>query len=555
MGAGDFYELASITVQEVIYDWSWLGANLVTNGDFSNGTTGWASSSGSPGTIANVNNECQYTKTVATGAGIVVSIATSTTVGKTYRLTASYRKGTTAADGFLFASNNSDGGSAHVSSPTTTGGTVSVVFSATASTTYVGVRANGMLVGDTYFTDNITFQEIPAYPLVAPTAGGVRPSGRYNLLQRTEEFGNAYWAKNRGSITSTTEADPLGGSRGCTYTADGTSGSKYVLNNSALTALGGASTFRVWVHAGTSSFFQIFWTGDATSYVNFNASTGAITAQAGTVLSPACVSAGGGWWLITVGNTSTAVTGAGVGIIATGADSRIFSNTLATTIKLFGADLRLSIYTGPAYPAYQRVGDGTGGVFDYDHVGFPVWCAAAASNAGLHTVGTLDLSATNSARLGCVTAKLSNDLSILAEMSSDSDANSGTLQMLARSVDTYRFRSRGTGSAANGIASASTLFPAPVINAITGIGNIPADVSQLRVNGALVGFDTSDQGAGNLGNYRYYAFGRNLDGTASLLYTGRLATWVPHIVDANSVGESQFADLIREDAAAVGLIY
>jgi hypothetical protein len=230
------------------------------------------------------------------------------------------------------------------------------------------------------------------------------------------------------------------------------------------------------------------------------------------------------------------------------------SSASTGSVTLWKPDLRLSIYTGSAYPSYQRVGDGTAGVFDYDATGFPVWCAAAATNAGLHSVGTVDMTATDAARMGAVVVKTSDAAAAIVSEFGTTSTNAGSMYLAAPGAGAspgFAFNSTGT------IGSVATVvgYQSPAIAALVSSSDISADVSTLTANAAATTTNTANQGTGNYGAYRYYNFGRSLDSGPSLPFTGRMATWFAHLVDANSVSSAAFAALIAEDAASVGLIY
>jgi len=189
-----------------------LGSELVTNGDFSSGTTGWSASNGS---ITNSAGKGLFTKNAVGGAGIVIGSALTTEIGKTYVLRGTYEKGTTTTNGFLWVSNNSDG-SAYYAQSTNADGQLVVYFRATATTTYVGVRSDSMSANTTYFADNISVRELPGNHAFQSTAAS-RPvlSARYNLLTKTEQFDDAAWTKAGASVSTNPVNAPNG-----TLTAD-----------------------------------------------------------------------------------------------------------------------------------------------------------------------------------------------------------------------------------------------------------------------------------------------------------------------------------------------
>lgn len=105
----------------------------------------------------------------------------------------------------------------------------------------------------------------------------------------------------------------------------------------------------------------------------------------------------------------------------------------------------------------------------------------------------------------------------ILELSASAAANNGAFDLIsAASANTYSFRSRGTVAA---IATSATSFASPTTNVLTGLGDIAADTSILRVNGAQAATSAVDQGTGNYLAYPAY-IGRR--GGTSLPFNGRI---------------------------------
>ena len=68
-----------------------LGSELVSNGDFTKGTTGWDITAGGGVTLAVVNGELEIT---ATASGFIITSPITTIIGNTYSLILTARKGT-----------------------------------------------------------------------------------------------------------------------------------------------------------------------------------------------------------------------------------------------------------------------------------------------------------------------------------------------------------------------------------------------------------------------------------------------------------------------------
>lgn len=125
--------------------------NLLVNGDFSSGTTGWAAS-GTGASIANVGGELEFT---SGGSLNAFSQGVSGTQGKAfvYRLTG--RRGTTANSISISSGiNNTVSGSIGSIFGTTSNQTFDLEVSSVADTTYFGARNSSGAGSGTFLADN-----------------------------------------------------------------------------------------------------------------------------------------------------------------------------------------------------------------------------------------------------------------------------------------------------------------------------------------------------------------------------------------------------------------
>ncbi len=174
-----------------------LGPELVENGDYSSGTEGW-SPGGTDVTLHVVDGDLILS---TPNANAVVEQIIATEPGKSYLISYDW-KGSTGGNGRiafgsavtapLFPSEPSKG---------------SFIAIATATTTRLHQRLSG---GGAYTATfgKISVREAPGNHLSQPTTAA-RPilarmplTGRRNLLERTEEFDNSYWAKNNVTLTA-----------------------------------------------------------------------------------------------------------------------------------------------------------------------------------------------------------------------------------------------------------------------------------------------------------------------------------------------------------------
>lgn len=169
-----------------------LGSELVTNGDFSSGTTGWNLGVGS-GALSTVGGRLRITSTVNGTTTLIATSALTTVVGKTYKVVLGYGYKTVynafnvnvsnALNGTSAYSTNSFGGVGAGSI-----GTSVVVFTATATTTYVVLRADSSasnVIGDYVEFDNISVKEVTAQTTQTGDYFQLTTDGKFYRLNAT----------------------------------------------------------------------------------------------------------------------------------------------------------------------------------------------------------------------------------------------------------------------------------------------------------------------------------------------------------------------------------
>ena len=192
------------------------GPELVTNGDFSNGTTEWSAGNG---TMSVVSGELKFT---ATAAGHYLRQVIIVEPNHTYKLFWTARLGTAQSAKFSVydATASSDIISPTIYSASSTSQVFSATFTTPANCVSVGIyplRDSG--VTGTYYIDNVSVTEIQGSHATQPTStkrpiyarhpeGGIR-----NLLNYTEQFEN--WSISSATLTPNQIAAPDG-----TLTAD-----------------------------------------------------------------------------------------------------------------------------------------------------------------------------------------------------------------------------------------------------------------------------------------------------------------------------------------------
>jgi hypothetical protein len=423
-----------------------LGAELVTNGDFSNGTTGWTATD----TQAVASGEMIVSGTSATKWSYQ---SVSTIVGMTYQLGGTRRGGTGSA--IIWVGTGSGTNSLGVTSTVTAGNAASnqLIFTATTTTTFIQLLAVG--AGLNAYFDNISVKQIAGNHAFQVTSAN-RPilSSRVNLLTKTEDFSAAVWAPQSATINGNVLSTP-------------TAGSSQIFQS---TAAFGNFTFSVKLSGvGTCSIF----------------------AYQSSVL---------GEKQITLTSTPTIYSTT----FTTTAGSNVYigrrSGDTATSITLWGADLRPT-NSGALLPPYQRVNT----VSDYDSVGFPLYLKCNGLQSAMST-NSIDFTATDKMTVVTGIRKLSGSIGMLLELSVDTSVNNGSFWYLTNiGSDGYNVSAGGTSHPSiNSVIGAS-----PTSSVCTLLDSISTPLLVSRLNGTQIAMSSAPQGIGSFGNYPLYLFARN----------------------------------------------
>lgn len=163
-----------------------LGSELVVNGDFSNGTTGWSAYGLSLPTLSASSGGLLITNTgVNAGRGAFATI--TTVIGTWYQITGTLvsTTGTVAA---RLSVGTTAGSVVNGNANITAGQTVSFYFFASVTSTVITLRDQGTDATSTLLWDNISVRKLPGNHAYTPTAASTaRPtvSARYNLYVGT----------------------------------------------------------------------------------------------------------------------------------------------------------------------------------------------------------------------------------------------------------------------------------------------------------------------------------------------------------------------------------
>lgn len=492
-----------------------LGSELVTNGDFSNGTTGWESGSGNT-TLSVVNGEAKSEVTTATSSALLyrpVAFATSNVLykvefdvyspGYSGAIRCSLND-SLAADGFSFT--------ATVTATKTR--VTSYLRAGPTPKLYITSTPSALSLGSIVYFDNVSVKQVQGSHLSQSTSAS-RPvlSARVNLLTYTEQFDNAAWTNlTNATVSSTSETTaPNGTMTAYKFTDNATSGSHRV-SQAASASFAVPYTLLIRMKKATQRYAFIHlrgYNGNNWYSIVVDLDTGLVTSSdtfgtpnGSNIITRDSISE---WCSVSI--TSTNVSGGPPAVIlgTAGSATPSFSNGFptyagtGTSIYIWGADLRVT-NDGVNLPVYQRVNTST----DYDTTGFPYYLRFDGTDDSMAT-GTIT-PGIDKAQVFAGVRKLSDAADGRVVQHGDpSSSDNGSLSIDApgsSAVTRYQFASRGTVTAVPFTTSAA--FNAPNTSVVTGIGDISGDAARLRLNGSQVSQITTDQGAGNFLAYPLY---------------------------------------------------
>jgi len=172
---------------------------------------------------------------------------------------------------------------------------------------------------------------------------------RTNLALRSEEFDNASWTKTAVSVAANSTISPSGLSNADTMTGDGTSNQHFVSQTNSFT-LGVSYTLSVYLKKGTNNFAQLYaFSTIGGMFANFdlnNGVVGTLGTTTGSNPTSSITSVGNGWYrcAITFVPTITSVSGFAIMPVTSASAARAETNTLSTSVFLWGAQLEAGAY-------------------------------------------------------------------------------------------------------------------------------------------------------------------------------------------------------------------
>jgi hypothetical protein len=479
-----------------------IGPEIVTNGNFSAGSTDWTPGLATPSNWTFVNGVCS-----GVGAGGGYQNVGQVVSGRTY-VAEFTLSGVTG--GGISLNSSAVGGFGTIFQDS---GVKRQIFTAAATGTIGFVRRLNDFTGT---IDNFSIKELPGNHAVQatlasrPLYGIVPRGGRRNILTFSQDFENAAWSKLNATITANSSVAP-----------DGTSTADLVSSTGGETRVGlnpgvvlpsttyTASMFGKYANAnGRYLWFRDFFSGRD---VGFDLQTGVVT-QVASGMTASVVPAGEGFFRCIVSWTTpaTAVVANQQFWVLSASGTNPSTGFAGGQLYLWGAQIELAATA----TAYQRV------TTQYD-----------VTEAGVQSLSYLAFDGgSDSMATGTITPG-TDKVQVFAGVRKLSDAAQTTIvgaEVAANGIfelnapgggtvgENYSFRSRGTTAS---FAGTGGTFLAPTTNVLSAIGDISGDRATLRVNGTQAAQSTSDQGTGNYLAYPLYIGAR---GGTSLFFNGNL---------------------------------
>jgi hypothetical protein len=473
-----------------------LGSDVVVNGNFSGGSTGWVTTTGWTIAGGSANGVATSAFLYQTNANILVNRYYEFTFTVSNYVAGSVRPflGATVTYG-TFVSGN---------------GTYTQRFCPTAAGNELGFGGSGF----TGSIDNISVKEVTGNHAFQATSAS-RPvlSARYNLLTKTEQFyitGSPWFAS--GFSTSSTANNLI----------PSTSSVAHTWGQSVTATVGTALVAKLWIKPNgyNTAVMQLGGcTGTPTAF--FNASTGVITSQSGSPAATMVLQPDGYYECTINGVASSATPGLTSYVVALDNTTLVFAGDGTSGLLYQKASL---VPANQSTLPYQRVNTAT----DYAATGFLPYLKFDGVDDSLST-NSISFTSTDKMSVFAGVRKLSDAAAaIVAELSAVASTNNGAFYVAAPdSPATYGFGLRGTTS----INRNASTYTAPITNVLAASYDIaqatPATEVTIRINaatpGTIVNGGVSDAGTGNFGNYPLYIGRRN---NASLPFNGQMYSMI-----------------------------
>jgi hypothetical protein len=364
------------------------------------------------------------------------------------------------------------------------------VFTAVGGTNaYTGDGVSGLFIWGAQF-EAVTYQTLPstyvqtvasAYygprfdydPVTLAPRGLLIEEQRVNLLLYSAEFDNAGWVKSFAAVTANATTSPDGTTNADRLTADGSLNTHVAQRTVTYTAA--AHTLSVYAKRDTNNFVQVRFgvAASAQGFVNFDLNAGTVGTIGATVSSASITPAGNGWYRCTITGTTAAVgSNAGFYIVASATSGSAESNTLTTSVFLYGAQLEAGAFPTSYIPTVASTVTRAADNATITGTNFSSWYNASEGTLVSEAVSTRpagdttrllaasDGTANNSIRLNVATIPLAVVVAGVTEASF-------TLSTVANAANKYAlgYKVNDVNGAVNGVAGTTdTSASIPVVD-------------------------------------------------------------------------------------------
>lgn len=176
---------------------------------------------------------------------------------------------------------------------------------------------------------------------------------RTNINLYSEQFNNAVYSINQGTISTNQAASPDGTTTAESLTASAGTVNPYAYQ-AVTTVTSSVYTFSVYVKKNTHDFVQIVLNGVSNGFANFNISSGVVgTLGSGGSATSSIVNAGNGWYRCIITYTTATTSGNGyINLIgsATSGRNATFSAAGTESVYLWGQQLELGSFATSYIP-------------------------------------------------------------------------------------------------------------------------------------------------------------------------------------------------------------
>jgi hypothetical protein len=347
-----------------------LGSELVTNGDFSNGTTGWTTISSGviTGGILSVVAGALRIQNDATGTNYgAASTPITCIVGGTYTVSVTRVGGT--GSGYMIVGTSVVFGTVNniLANQTAT----SFSFVATATTHYIGVQAGANTANQYYDFDNISVKQV-LVPSTAPVdasgpLGYLSEGSRVNLCLQSSTFQTSWSIIRLLAFGSGSTVDAIAGPDGALtadlITEDTTATNTHVIQQTFTDTAATTYTFSVYFKPNGRTWFALS-DGGASNYAYFNASANGTvgTKGAGVAAGAAVISlVSNGWYRASITYTGTGVASPHAVLLSSADGTSSYTGNGVSGAYVWGAQLEqasfASTYIPTATTAVTRAAD------------------------------------------------------------------------------------------------------------------------------------------------------------------------------------------------------